>query len=198
MRRSEANAVTSLEQFIQDFANAVIAADHTRPKAADAVLSRPGIGTLPEAEALHLIAQQLELADPATYADRIALDVPYPGSPGRNCSLSIGSPPVWTFSAEVRMLRYVDEEGRLSDNILARHRSAVAGCVDLANSTLGESKAVIVYGFDDSQWPLDPAIDAFERMARAKVKLGERCSAPFDTLWHPVYARGRAFGWAIG
>ncbi len=190
--------MTSLEQFIRDFANAVIAADHTRPKAVDAVLLRPGIGTLPEADALRLIALELAQADPETYAGRIALDVPYPDSPGRTCSLCIGSPPVWTFVAEVRMLRYVDEEGRLSDNILASHRSAVAGCVDLANSTLGESKAVIVYGFDDSQWPLDPAIDAFERMARAKVKLGERCSAPFDTLWHPVYARGRAFGWSIG
>ena len=187
-----------LEQFVQDFANAVIAADHTRPKAVDAVLLRPGIGTLPEADALRLIARELEQADPETYAGRIAFDVPYPGSDDHKCSLCVGVAPDWALAAEVRMLRHVSEDGRLAGNILATHRSAVAACVELSNSPLSESKAVIVYGFDDSQWPLDPAIDAFERMARAKVKLGERCSAPFDTLWHPVYARGRAFGWSIG
>ena len=186
-----------LEQFVQHFANAVIAADHTRPKAADAVLSRPGIGTLPEADALHLIAGELELAEPATYAGRIALDVSYPDSPDRTCSICVGAAPDWTFAAEVRMLRLVREDGRLTGNILAHHRAAVAACVDLANSPLCKSKAVIIYGFDDPQWPLDPAIDAFERMARAKVELGPRCEAKFDTLWHPVYARGRAFGWSI-
>ncbi len=187
-----------LQQFVQDFANAVIAADHTRPKAEDAALSRPGIGTLPEEEALRLIARELELADPATYAGRIALDVPYPGSDDHKCSLCVGVAPDWALAAEVRLLRYVGEDGRLSGNILAHHRAAVASCVSLAASPLGESKAIVIYGFDDRQWPLDPAIDGFERLARAKVELGPRCEAPFDTLWHPVYARGRAFGWAIG
>ena len=197
MRRSEANAVTSLEQFIQDFANAVIAADHTRPQPADATSARPGIGTLPEAEALRLIASELEQSAPSRYGGRISLDVPYPDAPDHTCSLCIGGPSKWILAAEVRLLRYVSEDGRLSGNILAHHRAAVDACVKLAASPLGESKAVIIYGFDDRQWPLDPAIDGFERLARAKVELGARCEAKFDNLWHPVYARGRAFGWSI-
>ncbi len=190
--------MTSLEQFVQDFANAVIAADHTRPQAADAASARPGIGTLPESEALRLIARELELATPATYGGSLAPDVPYPDAPNRTCSLCIGNAPNWTLAAEVRMLRYVSEDGSLAGNILAHHRAAVASCVRLAASPLGESKAIIIYGFDDRQWPLDPAIDGFERLARAKVALGPRCEAKFDNLWHPVYARGRAFGWNIG
>ena len=176
----------------------MIAADHTRPQAADAASARPGIGTLPEADALRLIARELELATPATYGGSIALDVPYPDAPDRTCTLCIGVAPNWTLAAEVRLLRYVSEDGRLAGNILAHHRAAVASCVRLAASPLGESKAIIIYGFDDRQWPLDPAIDGFERLARAKVELGPRCEARFDTLWHPVYARGRAFGWSIG
>ena len=189
-----------LEQFIQDFANAVIAADHTRPQTVDpetGALSRPGIGPLPDAEALGLVAQELELAAPSTYGGPIALDVPYPDSPDRTCSLCIGAAPNWTLAAEVRRLRYVGEDGRLTGNILAHHRAAVASCIRLAASPLGASKAVIIYGFDDRQWPLDPAIDGFERLARAKVELGSRCEAKFDNLWHPVYARGRVFGWTI-
>ena len=190
-----------LEQFIQDFANAVIAADHTRPQTVDpetGALAKPGIGPLPDAEALRLIARELELAVPSAFAGSISLDVPYPDAPDQTCSLCIGAAPEWAFAAEVRMLRYVSEDGRLNDNILAHHRAAVASCVRLAASPLGASKAVIIYGFDDRQWPLDPAIDGFERLARAKVELGSRCEAKFDNLWHPVYARGRAFGWTIG
>ena len=201
MRCSEANIVTSLEAFIQVFADAVIAADHTRPQAIDpetGALARPGIGPLSDAEALGLIAKELELADPSTYGGSIALDVPYPDSPDRTCTLCVGAAPNWTLAAEVRRLRLVSEDGRLTGNILASHRAAVASCVELAASPLGVNKAVIIYGFDDPQWPLDPAIDGFERLARAKVELGSRCVAKFDTLWHPVYARGRAFGWSIG
>lgn len=190
--------MTLLEQFVQDFANAVIAADHTRPQAADAASARPGIGTLPEAEALRLIASELEQSAPSRYGGRISLDVPYPDAPDRTCTLCIGVAPNWTLAAEVRLLRYVSEDGRLAGNILAHHRAAVASCVSLAASPLGESKAIVIYGYDDRQWPLDPAIDGFERLARAKVALGPRCEARFDTLWHPVYARGRAFGWSIG
>ena len=190
--------MTSLEQFVQDFANAVVAADHTRPQAVDATSARPGIGTLPEAEALRLIARELGLAVDSPYSGRISLDVPYPDAPDQTCSLCIGRQPHWTLAAEVRMLRYVNEDGTLAGNILAHHRAAVAACVKLAASPLGENKAIVIYGFDDRQWPLDPAIDGFERLARAKVELGPRCEAKFDNLWHPVYARGRAFGWSIG
>ena len=197
---AEVNALVTLEAIVQDFANGLIAADHRRPQAVDAAsgaLAKPGIGPLPDAEALRLIARELELAAHSTYAGSISLDVPYPDAPDQTCSLCIGAAPAWALAAEVRMLRYVSEDGRLNDNILAHHRAAVAGCVRLAASPLGASKAVIIYGFDDRQWPLDPAIDGFERLARAKVELGPRCEAKFDGLWHPVYARGRAFGWTI-
>ena len=189
-----------LEQFVLHFANAVIAADHTRPQTVDpetGALAKPGIGPLPTRRRFASLPWNWSWQSLSAYAGSISLDVPYPDAPDQTCSLCIGAAPEWAFAAEVRMLRYVSEDGRLNDNILAHHRAAVASCVRLAASPLGASKAVIIYGFDDRQWPLDPAIDGFERLARAKVELGSRCEAKFDNLWHPVYARGRAFGWTI-
>jgi hypothetical protein len=58
-------------------------------------------------------------------------------------------------------------------------------------------KATLIYGFDHDDWPLDPAIDAFEQLARRRVELAGRIMARFDGLVHPVHARGRVFGWEI-
>ena len=189
-----------LEGFVQDFAAGLIAADYKRPQAVDVgsgTLFKPGIGPHSEAEAVSLIAKELELADPSVYADRISLDVPYPDAPSQMCDLCIGGQPNWAWAVEVQMLRFMGEDGKLDGNILRHHRSAVTDCLTLGNSPLGERKAVIIYGFDHEQWPLDPAIDAFEKFAAAKVVLGSRHVAAFDSLMHPIYARGRVFAWDI-
>ena len=192
--------MAQLEGLVQDFSDGLIAADLKRPQAVDAgsgALSKPGIGPHPEAEAVSLIARELELAVPSAYAGRISVGVPYPDAPGEKCDLCVGTPPDWTWAVEVKMLRFVSEDGKLNDNILMHHRSAVADCLNLGNSSLGENKAVIIYGFDNQQWPMDSAIDAFEKLARAKVRLGPRHVVDFDGLMHPVYARGHVFGWGI-
>ena len=45
---------------------------------------------------------------------------------------------------------------------------------------------------------MDPAIEAFELLARAKVSLGERSESAFYDLVYPVHQRGRVFGWEVG
>lgn len=53
------------------------------------------------------------------------------------------------------------------------------------------------YGFDHDEWPLDPAIEAFETLASAVVELGPRNVASFEGLIHPIHERGRVFAWEI-
>lgn len=189
-----------LEEFVQHFTDGLIEADCKRPQANDTAsgaLSKPGIGPFAEDHAVNLIVKELELAVPSKYAGRIAVGVPYPDAPERKCDLCIGTQPDWEWAVQVKMLRYVGEDGQLSDSILRHHRSAVRECLELANSSLGENKALLIYGFEHEHWPLDPAIDAFEKFAQKSVPLGSRHVGDFDGLMHPIYSLGRVFSWAL-
>jgi hypothetical protein len=62
---------------------------------------------------------------------------------------------------------------------------------------LGQHKAVMIYGYEAEEWPLESAIDAFEALASRQVKLGRRRSALFDDLIHPVHFGGQVFAWEI-
>jgi hypothetical protein len=69
--------------------------------------------------------------------------------------------------------------------------------VKLLESGLTGRKAVVIYGFDYPNLPMDPAIDAFETLARRWVALGSRHVAHYADLVHPVHVAGRVFGWEI-
>jgi hypothetical protein len=44
---------------------------------------------------------------------------------------------------------------------------------------------------------MTPAIEAFETLARERVRLGPRFRTPFVDLVHPVHQRGAVFAWEI-
>jgi hypothetical protein len=77
------------------------------------------------------------------------------------------------------------------------HRSAVTDCVKLSDSGFTAQKGILIYGYMDTQWPLEPAIEAFEALASAKVDVGPRCSADFHQLMHPVHQNGAVYGWEV-
>jgi len=54
------------------------------------------------------------------------------------------------------------------------------------------SKAIIIVDL-----PLEPAIAAFEALAKAMVVLGRRHEANFSGLCHPVHREGKILGWQI-
>ncbi len=58
-------------------------------------------------------------------------------------------------------------------------------------------KAVAIYGYDYSDFPMDPAIQAFEMLGRATVLIGERVVHSYDDLVHPVHKAGRVFAWEV-
>lgn len=102
------------------------------------------------------------------------------------------------------MLRLMGDNGKTNDNMLMHilspypsHRSALTDCLKLRDSHFAQRRAVLIYGFDYPAWPLDPAIEAFETLARVQIAIGDRCEAPFDGLMHPIHTHGRVFAWEI-
>ena len=55
----------------------------------------------------------------------------------------------------------------------------------------------MISGYDYDRWPMDPAIEAFETLASARVHLVSRHQAEYDHLIHPVHQRGRVFAWEV-
>ena len=196
-----------LDQLVRDFAEALAAADAKRPRAVNArskAAFQPGIGPHTEAQTVRLVSDELERIAPAAYRGRLALGVAYPEASRQKCDLCVGSPPDWEWAVEVKMLRILGDNGKANDNILmhilspySAHRSALTDCLKLAQSGLGRRKAILIYGYDAQEWPLGPAIDAFETLARAKASLGPRRSAVFSGLVHPVHSSGEVFAWEL-
>ena len=77
------------------------------------------------------------------------------------------------------------------------HRSAVSDCLKLHSTLMGDVKAIMIYGFDHTEWPLEPAIKAFEILAGDKVQLGPRITAVFTDLIHPIHSQGAVYAWQV-
>lgn len=128
--------------------------------------------------------------------------LPYVTTPKQKCDLSFGDPPLWAI--EVKMARFKGNNGKPDDTSLKdllspyeADRSALTDCLKLARDPLADRKALIVYGFDYPERPMDPAIEALELLARQQVELGPRETATLGPLVHPVHSLGRVFGWEV-
>ena len=70
-------------------------------------------------------------------------------------------------------------------------RSALTDCTMLLGSQLGTHKAILIYGYDYPDWPMDPAIKAFQSLASQKVKVAVHAMASFNGA-HPPGASARS------
>ena len=196
-----------LDRFVSDFSTALATADAARPCATNArskAAFQAGIGPHSEAQTVKLVGAELECQWPAIYGQRVSYSVAYPEAPRQKCDLCVGSVPDWDLAVEVKMLRILGDNGKANDNILMHllspypaHRSALTDCEKLAASRLGRRKAILIYGYNADAWPLEPAIGAFEALARARVNLGRRFSKEFHDLVHPVHSSGAVFAWEL-
>jgi hypothetical protein len=196
--------ISDLDAFVAAFARSVERADLKRPVAANVrskAAFQPGIGPYSETEALSLIMREMFVdVAPGEYT----LSVPYVQLSRQRCDLCLGIPPDWEWAVEVKMLRMMGDNGKPNDNMLMhilspypQHRSAVTDCAKLVASSLGKHKAVLIYGFESPAFPLEPAIRAFEALARDVVALGARSQDRFNDLIHPVHSRGAVYAWEV-
>ena len=164
---------------------------------------QPGIGPHSEPSTIELVMAELAALDTDTYY-RYTTGVSYPGNSRLKCDLCLGQPPNWQWAVEVKMLRFKGDNGKPSDEQLSHllspypeDHSTLTDCEKLARSGLAEREAILIYGFDHPDRSMDPAIDAFEILARARLQLGPQVMASFAGLIHPAHRNGRVFGWEL-
>lgn len=191
---------------VADFARAIARVDAHRPIALNQRSKepyQPGIGPHTESATITLVMNDLRASVPGQYSS-FDTGVSYPNIKRQKCDLCLGTAPDWDWAVEVKLLRFLGDNGQPNDNMLMHilspypeHRSALTDCTKLLGSGLPGRKGILIYGFDSDGWPLAPAIDAFELLARTRVAMSPRSEAPFDQLVHPVHGRGHVFGWEI-
>jgi hypothetical protein len=156
-----------LDQLVHDFAAGMAAVDALRPQAESARSERtyqPGIGPHSESATVEMVMQRLGADASLPYADSFKLEVPYPSSPRSKCDLCLGHAPDWEWAVEFKMLRLMGDNGKPNDNILMhilspypKHRSALTDCEKLLDSGLRGRKAIVVFGYEYPEWPMEPA-----------------------------------------
>jgi len=190
-----------LSQFVEALAEGIAVADSEGPVAVNQRSGKsflPGIGPHAEAATLDLaLAALLPARLPPVHRE-----VPYPAMPRQRCDLVLDDPPGWAI--EVKMLRLHGDNGKPNDNMLlhllspySKHRSAVTDCEKLNASGFVERKAIVIFGYESTDFPLAEGIDAFQALARQRVALTGPCVATFEHLLHPVHASGHVYGWEI-
>jgi hypothetical protein len=198
--------MVELGEFVAAFAAAVQAVDSRKPQAFNTRTGTPflpGLGPHSETSTVKLVAEELGKRSELQFGS-ISVSVSYPSQPRLKCDLTINGDTPDGWAVEVKMLRLMGDNGKLNDNILMHvlspypaHRSALTDCEKLANSSFLCRTAVVIYGFDHGDWPLEPAVEAFETLARHRWPMGERMFAPFSGLIHPVHSSGAVFGWEL-
>jgi hypothetical protein len=194
-----------LQCLADDFAAALAAADKLRPVARNLRTNeafQAGIGPHSESLAIELAVIELRRSHPARY-EKTDFAVPYPAKPRQRCDFAFGGPDDRIF-VEAKLLRLLGDNGKPNDNMLMhilspypQHRSAVTDCDKLRSSRFPGRKAVLIFGYSYPDWPLEPAIDAFEFTSRHRGDLGPRHQAPFESPCHPIHSAGAAFVWEI-
>jgi hypothetical protein len=189
-----------LSDFVRDFANALKLVDGRRPQftSRSGRVYQPGIGPHSEERAVDLIIEEMKTTNPERYSP-LKCRAAYPGS-RQTCDIVF--PGEWMI--EVKMARFYGDNNKPDDtgikDVLSpfdTDRSAVADCAKLIATTGPERKAILIYGFDAPQRPVEVIIDAFEVLACRLVKLGPRWMAGFTDLVHPVHRQGAVYGWEV-
>lgn len=196
----------ALCDLVGDFATGMKLVDARAPIATNARSGtpyQPGIGPHTEAQTVRLVMGEVAVRYPDRYSS-FRLDVPYGDGSRQACDLCIGDQVLNGWAAEVKMLRLMGDNGKLNDNMIThilspypQHRSALTDCSKLVASALAEQKAILIYGYDYPGWSMDPAIDAFQTLARQRVRLSKPAIASISGLVHPVHQQGQVFGWQI-
>lgn len=195
-----------LNVFVSDFAQAMKAVDARYPQAVNARSKEPytpGIGPHTESQTVALVLKELASGRPSSYAE-FRCEVPYISAPRSRCDVCFGSPPEWSWSIEVKMLRLMGDNGKPNDNILMHilspypaHRSAVTDAAKLLESGLPGRKALVIFAYEYAEWPPEPVICAFELLASQYAGLSGRVEASVNGLVHPVHQAVRVYGWEL-
>jgi hypothetical protein len=177
-----------LDRFVDDVAAAFTKADGYRPVWTSRTGRQYQAGIGPHGEDAAVALMLTELRRIAPYESvTCGQFVPYPDAPRQRCDIWLGHPTEWAI--EVKMARFKGDNGKQDDTALKdllspyeSDRSALTDTVKLARSGFPSRMAMLIYGFEFDDRPLEPVIAAFEILARERVKLGRRHRGPWVPL----------------
>jgi hypothetical protein len=125
----------------RDFAAGMMLADALAPRWGG---YRPGLGPHTEVQTVALVMAELSRTHPAIYG-AVQTGVPYPNAPRQKCDLLIAPTNGRSWAIEVKMLRFIGDNGKPNDNMLMhilspypKHRSALTDCQKLVGSGFAE------------------------------------------------------------
>lgn len=181
--------VLSLDHITQLFAEAMTAVDAAAPVARNArtvAPYKPGIGPHPERRPTELVAAEFPKLDDTITTSSFHQEMTYPDNGRARCDLVLG------------------DNGKPNDNMLMHilspcpeHRSALTDCEKLLTAQLADRQAILIYAYDYDYWPAEPALPAFEAMAKLRVGLSQRAERGSGRLIHPVHSRAIVTTWEI-
>jgi hypothetical protein len=196
-----------LHQIVLDFARGLEAADAKRPQQSGrprtSRVYAPAIGPHHEDKAVQLILGEMRALRPDSYES--AGPITYPSSARSKCDLGIGPGPEWAI--EVKMARGYGDNGKQDASYLKdlispypQDRSALTDSAKLRASGFdasGARAAILVYGFDYGDRPLEPAIHLLEHLLSRLGPIGNRQHEVFANLVHPIHVRGSVVAWEV-
>jgi hypothetical protein len=195
-----------LERLVRNLATAVMAVDARRPVAVNSrsgVPFEPGLGPHSEIDTFTLILEEARQADPEWLLD-LTYSVPYPANKRQRCDVRLATQTGHIF-VEGKLLRLKGDNGKPNDNMLMhilspypQHRSLLTDCIKLRASGFDGPTAVMIVGYGYPDKPLEPAIEAFEVLARTMGRIGKRHDASFTGLCHRVHCEGKDVAWQVG
>lgn len=189
-----------LAEIVQAIAEALEAVDASCPAYVTRTGRRygAGIGPYPENAAMELVVGHFRDVQGIT-AGQFAS---YPAASRQKCDLWLGDPTEWVI--EVKMGRFSGDNGKPDDTGIKdlispfrADRSALTDASKLAESGFQCRKAVVVYGFDDAERPLDDALDALDLLLRRRVSVCGVARSDLGGLRHAVFASGRVVAWEV-
>jgi hypothetical protein len=73
----------------------------------------------------------------------------------------------------------------------------LSDCEKLASSGFNSRLGILIFGYDYPDWPMKPAIEAFEVLAAQRFRLDAANPVLVEGLVHPVHRRGAVYAWQI-
>lgn len=196
-----------LEELVADYALGMQLADKKEPQAVNQRSKEAyqiGIGPHTESDTVSLVFNELRSLYPEKYLNKIHFNIPYKVNRRQKCDLCIGHEDQWDWAVEIKMLRFMGDNGKSNDNILMhilspypQHRSAYTDCEKLINSGLEGRKAILIFAYEYDDISSLPAIEAFEVLVRNKYEVSKRVQMSFNDLVHPVHKKGTVYAWEL-
>ena len=191
-----------LQNFVKDFAKSMEVVDKILPPAKNARSGEEyekGIGPYQEKLLIEHVVSNMKQENTELYKNT-ELEVKYPNDRKR-CDVVLNN----NLFIEVKAVRKMRNNG-VHEEFLVNHilspyeadKSFLTDTKKLLDSSFNGQKAVVMYGYDYPDFPIDLILGCFELLAEKYFcKLTEQYEYSFDGLIHPIHKKGKVKGYLL-